>query len=163
VSRLSQARSPSFNGLKLAPCLALFWASLYNDFFSSWWIRQTGNPVVGSEAPYIKTTKAEFFIVKPELLDTVSKASHEGGIPADRIFVFNVRRQSVLQGFGSWVGSSSQSEEDWIRFNDIGTCKKTESARLTTFATTDPPKTALQSHYNASPWRMTCYEIGTPP
>jgi len=84
-----------------------FWASSYTIVSS-----RPGGSDRRALTPYevkhnIKTTKAEFFIAEPELLDAVLKASHKGGIPADRIVVFNVRKQSVPQGFGSWVGSSS--------------------------------------------------------
>lgn len=113
---------------------------------------------------HIQTTQAKFFIVEPELLETVLKAVREEGLPAeDRIFVFNVRGQAVPEGFRSWEWLLGHGEEDWVRFDDIETCKKTEVARLMTSGTTGLPKTAMQSHYNATSFHTMSQEIGRPP
>jgi hypothetical protein len=79
--------------------MVLSWLSSSRYFWSSFCVIVSSRPS-GSDRRvltsyevrhHIKTTKAEFFIAEPELLDTVLKASHEGGIPADKIVVFNVR------------------------------------------------------------------------
>ena len=65
---------------------------------------------------HIKVTKAEFFIIEPELLDAVLSFPWRG-IPTDRIFVFNVRRQPVLQKlwFLVWVFDLKKGRLDPIQ------------------------------------------------
>ena len=47
-------------------------------------------------------------------------------------------------------GLLQQGEEDWLQITDRETLQSTEIARLTTSGTTGLPKTAMQSHYNAT-------------
>ncbi|KAI5362606.1 Acyl-CoA synthetase actt5 [Alternaria postmessia] len=99
---------------------------------------------------HIRTTEVKFFIVEPELLDVVIEGATREGIPKDCIFVFNVRGQKVPYGFRSWEWLLQHGEEDWERITDLETLKRTDVARLTTSGTTGLPKTACQSHYNAT-------------
>lgn len=99
---------------------------------------------------HIRTAEVKFFIVEPELLDVVAEASKAEGIPQDHIFIFNVRGQAVPEGHRSWKWLMQHGEEDWIRITDMETLKTTDVARLTTSGTTGLPKTACQSHYNAT-------------
>jgi 4-coumarate--CoA ligase len=99
---------------------------------------------------HIRTAEVNFFIVEPELLDVVLEGAKAEGIPNDRIFIFNVRGQAVPEGFRSWEWLLQQGEEDWLRITDLETLKTTDIARLTTSGTTGLPKTACQSHYNAT-------------
>jgi 4-coumarate--CoA ligase len=99
---------------------------------------------------HIRTAEVKFFIVEPELLDVVLEGAIAEGIPRDRIFIFNVRGQAVPEGFKSWEWLLQQGEEGWIRITDLKTLKTTDVARLTTSGTTGLPKTACQSHYNAT-------------
>lgn len=99
---------------------------------------------------HIRTAKVTMFIVEPELIGNIAPIALEEGIPKDKIFIFNTRGQQVPQGYRSWEWLMEQGEEDWIRINDLQTLKTTEVARLTTSGTTGLPKTAMQSHYNAT-------------
>lgn len=99
---------------------------------------------------HIRTAKVKFFIVEPELLEGVLEASDAEAIPRSNIFVFNVRGQSLPSGFKSWSWLLEQGESDWDRISDKHTLEHTEVARLTTSGTTGLPKTAMQSHYNAT-------------
>lgn len=99
---------------------------------------------------HIRTAEVKFFIVEPELLDIVQEGASAEGIPKDRIFIFNVRGQAVPEGYRSWEWLLSHGEEDWVRITDRETLKTTDVARLTTSGTTGLPKTACQSHYNAT-------------
>ncbi|OAL51592.1 acyl-CoA synthetase [Pyrenochaeta sp. DS3sAY3a] len=108
---------------------------------------------------HIRTAQVKFFIVEPELLDVVVEGATAEGIPKERIFVFNVRGQPVPDGFRSWEWLLSHGEEDWIKINDLETLKTTDVARLTTSGTTGLPKTACQSHYNATSYHAMTVSI----
>jgi 4-coumarate--CoA ligase len=93
----------------------------------------------------------KFFIVEPELLGDVFPSTEAEGIGREKIFIFNTRPEQVVpRGFRSWNWLLEQGEEDWDRITDLETLKTTEVARLTTSGTTGLPKTAMQSHYNAT-------------
>jgi 4-coumarate--CoA ligase len=99
---------------------------------------------------HIRTAEVKFFVVEPELLDVVAEGATAEGIPRDHIFIFNVRGQKVPEGFKSWEWLLQHGEEDWERITDLETLKTSDVARLTTSGTTGLPKTACQSHYNAT-------------
>ncbi|KAH7409888.1 hypothetical protein DE146DRAFT_751616 [Phaeosphaeria sp. MPI-PUGE-AT-0046c] len=99
---------------------------------------------------HIRTAEVKFFIVEPELLDVVAEGAKVEGIPQDHIFIFNVRGQAVPEGYRSWEWLLQHGEEDWVRITDLETLKTTDVSRLTTSGTTGLPKTACQSHYNAT-------------
>ena len=100
---------------------------------------------------HIKTAQVNFFIVEPELLDSILPSAAAAGVPHSKIFVFNTRpSQIVPSGFRSWTWLLEQGESDWDRITDLETLQNTEVARLTTSGTTGLPKTAMQSHYNAT-------------
>ena len=99
---------------------------------------------------HVRTAQVKFFIVEPELLESIREVTESEGIPRDRIFIFNVHGQEVPDGFRSWEWLLQQGEEDWLRITDRETLEATEIARLTTSGTTGLPKTAMQSHYNAT-------------
>lgn len=102
---------------------------------------------------HIRTAQVKFFVVEPELLPNILDTALAEGIPQDRIFIFNTRPdQMIPPGFQSWEWLLTHGEEDWIRITDHETLKSTEVARLTTSGTTGLPKTAMQSHYNATSW-----------
>ncbi|KAF2102466.1 acetyl-CoA synthetase-like protein [Rhizodiscina lignyota] len=108
---------------------------------------------------HIRTADVSMFIVEPELLANVVDTATAEGIPKDKIFVFNTRGQKVPEGFRSWEWLLQHGEEDWIRFNDLETCKGTTVARLTTSGTTGPPKMAMQSVYNATSFHTMMYDV----
>jgi len=99
---------------------------------------------------HIRTAHVKLFIVEPELLDVVAAGATAEGIPKDKIFIFNVRGQTIPEGFRSWEWLLEQGEEDWNRITNLETLKTTDVARLSTSGTTGLPKTACQSHYNAT-------------
>jgi 4-coumarate--CoA ligase len=99
---------------------------------------------------HIRTAEAKFFIVEPELLDVVAEGAAAECIQKDRIFIFNVRGQAVPEGFRSWEWLMQHGEANWERITDLKTLQTTDVARLTTSGTTGLPKTACQSHYNAT-------------
>lgn len=99
---------------------------------------------------HIRTAQVKFFIVEPELLDVVVEGADAEGIPRGKIFIFNVRGQAVPEGFRSWEWLLQQGEEDWVRLSDLESVRTTDVARLSTSGTTGLPKTACQSHYNAT-------------
>ena len=110
----------------------------------------------------IKTAHIKFFIVEPELLDNILETALAEGIPQDRIFIFNTRGQEVPPGFRSWECLMQHGEKIWLRIKAFETLKSTEVARLTTSGTTGPPKTALQSHYNATSFHTMVFEVSQP-
>lgn len=99
---------------------------------------------------HIRTAEVKFFIVEPELLDVVAEGTKAEGISQDCVFIFNVRGQAVPEGYRSWEWLLQHGEEDWVRITDIEALKTTDVSRLTTSGTTGLPKTACQSHYNAT-------------
>lgn len=99
---------------------------------------------------HIRTAQVKFFVVEPELLDVVVEGATAENIPKEHIFVFNVRKQAVPSGFRSWEWLLQQGEDDWDKITDKKTLETTDVARLTTSGTTGLPKTACQSHYNAT-------------
>ena len=112
---------------------------------------------------HIRTAHVKFFIVEPELLENIRKVAEEEGILKDRIFIFNTRGQSVPTGFRSWEWLQQQGEEDWDRITDRKTLETTEVARLTTSGTTGLPKTAMQSHFNATSFHTMTVTISNTP
>ena len=99
---------------------------------------------------HIRTAQVKFFLVEPELLDSIQEVAESERISRDCIFIFNVHGQAVPEGFRSWEWLLSQGQEDWLEITDRETLESTEIARLTTSGTTGLPKTAMQSHYNAT-------------
>jgi 4-coumarate--CoA ligase len=84
-------------------------------------------------------------------------------VDLSNIFIFNTRGQPVPKGFRSWEYLLQHGEADWIHFDNAEVSKRTELARLTTSGTTGLPKTAIQTHYNATSWYTMASEISTPP
>lgn len=99
---------------------------------------------------HIRTAQVKLFIVEPELLNGLLEATDAENIPRSSIFVFNVRGQAVPSGFRSWEWLLQQGESNWDRLSGKDVVSNTEVARLTTSGTTGLPKTAMQSHYNAT-------------
>ncbi|KPI35975.1 putative acyl-coenzyme A synthetase [Cyphellophora attinorum] len=146
-------------GLKKGDCFAL---ASFNDIMYSMLLLAgvgAGGIFSGCNPAYrpfelrhhIRTAQAKFFIVEPELLETVVEATDAEGIPRDNIFIFNLKpTQTVAKGFRSWTWLLEQGESDWDVITDRHTLENTAVARLTTSGTTGPPKMAVQSHFNAT-------------
>lgn len=99
---------------------------------------------------HIRTAQVKLFLVEPELLSSVLPATDAESIPHSSIYIFNHHGQPCPPGFRSWTWLLQQGEADWLRITDKATLQTTEIARLTTSGTTGLPKTAMQSHYNAT-------------
>ena len=113
---------------------------------------------------HIRTAQVKFFIVEPELLGPILEATSLERIPKDRIFIFNIRPDQVVpDGFRSWEWLLQQGEEDWVHCTDLKELKSKEAARLNTSGTTGLPKTAMQSHYNATSWHTMSQEVSPVP
>ncbi|KIW35430.1 uncharacterized protein PV07_02127 [Cladophialophora immunda] len=113
---------------------------------------------------HIRTAQVKMFIVEPEVLGPILEAAELEGIARDKIFIFNTRpQQRVPPGFRSWEWLLDQGEEDWVRITDLETLQRTEVARLNTSGTTGLPKTAMQSHYNATSWHTMLHDIAPVP
>lgn len=82
---------------------------------------------------HLKSSKARLLVVAPELLDAITAAACEVGIPNNRILIFDDRGQ---KGYMSWKSLFDHGEIDWPRFNDIETAKSTVLARLFSSGTT---------------------------
>ena len=99
-------------------------------------------------AHHMRASRTKFVITEPEMLEAVLEATKECKLAKSSILIFNVLDQAVPEGFSSWTTLLSQGEEDWVRFNDIETARKTEAARLFSSGTTGLPKAAMISHHN---------------
>lgn len=99
---------------------------------------------------HIRTAQVKLFLVEPELLESVLSATDAENIPRSSIYIFNARGQPCPPGFRPWSWLLQHGEADWDRITDKHTLENTEVARLTTSGTTGLPKTAMQSHYNAT-------------
>ena len=99
-------------------------------------------------AHHMRASHTKFVITEPEMLEAVLAATKECKVAKSNILIFNVLDQAVPGGFSSWKTLLSQGEEDWVRFDDIETAKKTEAARLFSSGTTGLPKAAMISHHN---------------
>lgn len=113
---------------------------------------------------HIRTAEVKFFVVEPELLEMILPTALAERTPRERIFIFNTSPSQVVpHGFRSWEWLLTHGEEDWMRITDLETLKATEIARLTTSGTTGLPKTASQSHHNATSWHTMMLETSPPP
>ncbi|ETN37935.1 uncharacterized protein HMPREF1541_07558 [Cyphellophora europaea CBS 101466] len=100
---------------------------------------------------HIRTAQVKLLFVAPELLDTVLPATDAENIPRSQIFIFDPRNQQPCPpGFRPWTWLLQHGTSDWDRITDRHTLEHTEIARLTTSGTTGLPKTAMQSHFNAT-------------
>lgn len=115
----------------------------------------------------LKTARVKYVLSQADLLEPVCKAADEVGIPRKNVIIFNPNGEPAPQGFLQWKDLLSHGEQDWVRFDDLSTSKKTEAARLFSSGTTGLPKAAMLSHYNLiaqhalvfeanpRPWRAT--------
>lgn len=97
---------------------------------------------------HFRTTETKYIITEPDMLDAILAAAKECGIPTSNILIFTPIGQDIPTGFESWKTLLDKGEEDWVRFDDLETCKRTEAARLCSSGTTGLPKAAMVSHYN---------------
>lgn len=99
-------------------------------------------------AHHIKASKSRFFFSEPEILDSLMLAVDGANIPKQNVWVFDNLGQSIPAGMRSWKQLLEVGEEDWVRFNDLETCRQTTAARLFSSGTTGLPKAVTITHYN---------------
>lgn len=97
---------------------------------------------------HIKTSRAKFLIAEPEILTNVLAAAKECNIQSSSIWIFDVLGQTIPDSFKSFRDLMKHGEEDWVRFDNEETSRKTTAARLFSSGTTGPPKAAALSHFN---------------
>ena len=97
----------------------------------------------------IKSADASWLISEEELLDPLLVAAKSCNIPNEKIWIFHpLHNQKCRPGFTSWEDLFQHGEEDWIRFDDLETCRSTIAMRLYSSGTTGLPKAVNMSHYN---------------
>lgn len=98
---------------------------------------------------HIKTAKVKFIISEPEILWPLANAASACGIPSERMRIFDhLPQQQVTPGYASWSSLLTHGEANWVRFDDLETCQKTEAARMFSSGTTGLPKAARTTHLN---------------
>ncbi|KAF7913218.1 hypothetical protein EAE99_010840 [Botrytis elliptica] len=107
---------------------------------------------------HIKTSRAKFLIAEPEILTNVLIAAKECKIHSSNIWIFDVLGQTIPDSFKSFRDLMKHGEEDWVRFDNEDTSRKTTAARLFSSGTTGPPKAAALSHFNLVAQHVLAYE-----
>ncbi|KAF1992457.1 amp dependent CoA ligase [Aulographum hederae CBS 113979] len=98
---------------------------------------------------HIKTAKIKFLISEPEILPSLLSAAKENNIHLDKIWIFHpLPTQTCPSGYTSYTSLLTAGSSDWVRFNDLETCRNTICMRLFSSGTTGLPKAATSSHYN---------------
>lgn len=108
------------------------------------------NPAYTSHelAHHIKSSESKFLITEPEILDPLTFAAAEVGIPDHHVWIFDNLGQPIPTKRQSWKELLSFGEEDWVRFDDLQTAKSTTAARLFSSGTTGLPKAVTITHHN---------------
>ncbi|KAK5019859.1 hypothetical protein LTR16_000234 [Cryomyces antarcticus] len=77
-------------------------------------------------------------------------AARNNGLAADEtLWVFHpLAEQRVPRGRKSWKTLLDHGEEEWVRFDDLETSKRTVVARFFSSGTTGLPKATCNTHYN---------------
>ena len=75
-----------------------------------------------------------------------------------RMYSSSIHLQKVPVGLKSWTELFGKGEEDWIRFDDLETCKTTIAARFTSSGTTGLPKAVISTHMNIIAQHELVYE-----
>jgi 4-coumarate--CoA ligase len=97
----------------------------------------------------IKTANVTWLMSEPELLEPLHAAAKTCGIPKSKIWIFHpLSNQKCTSGYMSWEELFRHGEEDWVRFDDLETCRNTTAMRLFSSGTTGLPKAVNMSHYN---------------
>lgn len=99
-------------------------------------------------AHHIKTSESKFLISEPGILNPLLDAAEQSGIPKQNVWIFDNLGQSVPDGMKSWKELLTFDEDDWIRFDDLESARKTTAARLFSSGTTGLPKAVTITHFN---------------
>jgi acyl-CoA synthetase (AMP-forming)/AMP-acid ligase II len=99
-------------------------------------------------AHHIRTSRTKFLITEPEMLPSILAAAGECSIPVSNIWIFDVLKQPIPDGFRSWEALMQHGEKDWVRFDDEEISKRTTATRLYSSGTTGLPKAATLTHHN---------------
>ena len=86
-------------------------------------------------------------------------AAKDASIPESNIRVFNVFGQTIPSGMRAWDDLLDAGEEDWVRFDDLESVRKTTAARLFSSGTTGLPKATIITHYNMIAQHELVYEV----
>lgn len=107
---------------------------------------------------HFKASQSRFLISEPEILGQLQAAAKDANIPEENIRVFNVFGQKVPPGMKAWDELLKAGEKDWVRFDDLETCRGTTAARLFSSGTTGLPKATVITHYNLIAQHELVYE-----
>lgn len=107
---------------------------------------------------HFKASQSRFLISEPEILGQLQAAAKDANIPEENIRVFNVFGQKVPPGMKAWDELLKAGEKDWVRFDDLETCRRTTAARLFSSGTTGLPKATVITHYNLIAQHELVYE-----
>lgn len=147
-----QGSEPMFlSGFVLIQHLQVFYSIIFLAVIGAGGVATGSNPAYtrAELAHHIRTAKVNFLISEPEIMQNLSAAAEETGIPMSRIWVFDTTAaQRIPEGFRSWRTLLEHGEQDWIRFDDLATSENTTAARLFSSGTTGLPKAVMLSHLN---------------
>lgn len=96
---------------------------------------------------HVRTTRARFLVVEPELLSTVTACITDTGMPSSSIFVLNATKETFASEYPSWKRLMTFGEADWVRLASHDEAKSTTAALLSTSGTSGLPKAAMISHH----------------
>lgn len=116
---------------------------------------------------HIKISKAKFLISGPEPLSESLAAADATGLPRERTWVFDTWEEDFVapKDVRSWktLFQAAESSEDWYRFDDLETSKRTPAAIQFSSGTTGLPKGAILSHYNLVAQHTLVYDTNPRP
>ena len=108
---------------------------------------------------HITTARVKFLISEPGVLDHLRSAAVECKIPSENMWLLPSNPgQSSHSGLKSWRELLEYGERDWLRFNDLETCRNTPAARLFSSGTTGLPKATNMTHYDLIAQHELVYE-----
>ncbi|KAJ5207504.1 AMP-dependent synthetase/ligase [Penicillium cf. griseofulvum] len=112
---------------------------------------------------HIRASESKFLFSEPEILDSLLRAAEEVNLPKQNVWVFDNLGQSIPDGMPSWKQLLEVGEDDWVRFNDLETCRQTTAARLFSSGTTGLPKAVTITHHNLIAQHEAVYGVNPRP
>ena len=157
-------------GLKRGDCVCIhsFNDICYPIFFLG--IIAAGGVFAGTNPAYtpyelahtLKTAKAKYVLVQPDLLDPVLAGIKDTAITEDKVIIFNPNQEATPSGFLQWSDLLKHGEQDWVTLSGQAS-KDTTAALLFSSGTTGLPKAAMLSHYNFIAQHTLVFEATTRP